>query len=412
VNLTGAQMLGLEVLLPSEIPFIVFIAESEGRDLFYHHLNSVMQSRQMQECEIRLKKMNGELFYGILRSVKFDESDCTNGFILCSIVDGTAAKELQEERTQRALIVESSQDAIFSMSLNDRITSWNRGAEKIFGYSDNEIIGCQIFNLISSERYNEKSKFLDTILRGEQIQHFEITTDRKDGGQIYVSMTISPTLDLQGNISGYSIIATDVTERKKMEELIRHQAFHDSLTDLPNRQLFMDILSLGLAQARRSGKKLALLFLDLNGFKKVNDTLGHDCGDRLLQEVALRLKSSIRDSDTVARLGGDEFTVIMPDLSQMDDVDIVLRKILEVFKTPFMLDDIPVAITSSIGLSMFPEDGDCSEELIKKADRAMYDLKSATRNKFSTIDLPESFESMSLKRDASATSVARCEENL
>ena len=377
VNRNGAELLGLEPQRLADTPFIIFVADTEGRDLFHRHLDTVMQNRQMQMCEIRLTKKSGDVIYGIMRSVKVDTIESKDGFILTSIVDVTAAKQLEKERTQLALIVESSHDAIFSVSLDDRIMSWNSGAEKIFGYSGSEIIGNQIFSIIPSQRHNERSKILHTILRGELIKHFEITQIRKDGCQIYISITISPTLDLHGVLSGYSVIASDVTERKNMEELIRHQAFHDTLTDLPNRQLFMDILSLGLSQARRSGKNLALLFLDLNGFKSVNDSMGHSCGDLLLQEVALRLKSSIRDSDTVARLGGDEFTVVMPDLAHIDDVGIVLRKILRVFETPFLLDDIPVTIASSIGISLFPEDGDCSEELIKKADKAMYGAKNS-----------------------------------
>jgi diguanylate cyclase (GGDEF)-like protein/PAS domain S-box-containing protein len=382
VNLTCARLLDLEAQLPVDTPFVTFIDEAEGRDVFQRHIDAVMQNREVQKCEIRLTKSNGEVIYGILRSIKINDIDSADGFILCSIVDDTAAKKVQEERTQLALIVESSHDAIFSVSLDDRITSWNSGAEKIFGYSGTEIIGSQIFSIIPSQRYNEKSKILHTVLRGELIKHFEITHAKKDGCQIYVSITISPTLDLHGELSGYSVIASDVTDRKTMEETIRHQAFHDTLTDLPNRQLFMDVLSLGLSQARRSGKNLALLFLDLNGFKNINDAMGHGCGDLLLQEVALRLKNSIRDSDTVARLGGDEFMVVMPDLAQRDDISIVLKKILRVFETPFLLNGIPVTITSSIGISLFPEDGECSEVLIKKADTAMYEAKKSDRKLF------------------------------
>ena len=140
----------------------------------------------------------------------------------------------------------------------------------------------------------------------------------------------------------------------------------------------MDLLSLELAQARRNGKKLALLFLDLNGFKQINDTLGHSCGDRLLQEVSRRLKNSIRESDTVARLGGDEFTVLMPDLGHADDVGTVLEKILGVFETPFTLGDgVVVSTTASIGVCMYPDDGACSEDLIKRADIAMYNAKGS-----------------------------------
>jgi diguanylate cyclase (GGDEF)-like protein len=144
----------------------------------------------------------------------------------------------------------------------------------------------------------------------------------------------------------------------------------------------MDFLFQGLTQARRNKNKLALLFLDLNGFKQVNDTLGHSCGDHLLQEVARRLKASIRESDIVARLGGDEFTVMMPNLTRTEDVNIVLKKIMGAFETPYMLDGVTTDSSTSIGISIFPEDGNCSEELMKKADSAMYRAKGSGRNSY------------------------------
>lgn len=296
--------------------------------------------------------------------------------------DVTERRQMEEERARMAMIVESSNDAIFSIALDGVITSWNRGAENIFCYSAGEIIGRQIYIIIPPDRYEERSRLLETILNGGQVKDFETTRIKKDGSQIQVSITTSPILDAEGKISGNSVIARDVTERKKLEEIIKYQAYHDTLTGLPNRQLFMDFLSLELAQARRNENKLALMFLDLNGFKLVNDTFGHNGGDHLLQEVAQRLRDCIRESDTVARLGGDEFTVMMPDLTQTDDVGIVLKKILNVFETPFMLADVAVDTTTSIGVCMFPDDGDNSEELMKKADIAMYDAKGSGRNSY------------------------------
>jgi len=296
--------------------------------------------------------------------------------------DVTEQRQREEERARLAQIVESSNDAIFSISLDGVITSWNRGAESVFGYTACEIIGRQISTIIPPERFDERSRILQMTLSGEQVRHFETTRIKKDGSQIYVSISSSPIKNADGKIIGNSVIAHDVTERRKMEEIIKHQAHHDTLTDLPNRQLFMNFLSLELAQARRNEKKLALLFLDLDGFKQVNDTLGHSYGDRLLQGVAQRLKACIRESDTVARLGGDEFTVLMPDLIQTDDVGIVLKKILGVFETPFVLDDVAVDTTSSIGVCMFPNDGEYSEELMKKADIAMYDAKGSGGNSY------------------------------
>ncbi|MDO9081074.1 MAG: PAS domain S-box protein, partial [Desulfuromonadales bacterium] len=202
--------------------------------------------------------------------------------------DVTEHRQLDEERARLAMIVESSNDAIFSVSLDDVITSWNKGAEKIYGFSAREIVGRPIFTLMPPEKYIERGEILQSILKGEELHHFETTRLKKDGSQIYVSLTSSPILAANGKIIGNSVIARDVTERRKMEAIIQHQAHHDTLTDLPNRQLFMDFLERELAQARRNDARLALLFLDLNGFKKINDTMGHDCGDRLLQEVSRR----------------------------------------------------------------------------------------------------------------------------
>ncbi|MDZ4184581.1 MAG: diguanylate cyclase [Desulfuromonadales bacterium] len=281
--------------------------------------------------------------------------------------DVTEHRQLDEERARLAMIVESSNDAIFSVSLDDLITSWNKGAEKIFGFSSKEIVGRPIYTLLPPEKYGERGEILQSILKGVEIHHFETTRLKKDGSQIYVSLTTSPILAANGKIIGNSVIARDVTERRRMEEIIQHQAHHDTLTDLPNRQLFMDFLERELAQARRNDARLALLFLDLNGFKKINDTMGHDCGDRLLQEVARRLRACIRESDIVARLGGDEFTVLMPDLSHSEDVGIVVQKILSVFEKPFKLDAVTVDASTSIGVCMFPDDGKDGEDLIKKS---------------------------------------------
>lgn len=302
--------------------------------------------------------------------------------VIGTVHDVTEQRQIDEERARLAMIVESSHDAIFSVSLDDFITSWNKGAEKIFGYASEEIIGQPIFTLLPPDRYGERPQILRAILRGEELRKLETPRLKKDGSQIYVSLTISPILNTEGKITGNSVIARDVTERKQMEKIIQHQAYHDTLTDLPNRQLFMDFMDRELAQARRNETRLALLFLDLNGFKQINDTMGHSCGDLLLQEVAHRLRACIRESDIVARIGGDEFTVLMPDLTHSDDVGIVLQKILGVFEKPFMLDDVAVDSSTSIGVCMFPDDGIHSEELIKKADTAMYDAKGTGKNAY------------------------------
>ena len=355
----------------------------EDREVVKKVVQRALQKRQpMVSHDCRIVRPDGSIriIHG-LGEVILDDAGKVKSMI-GTVHDVTEYRQLDEERARLAQIVESSNDAIFSVSRDDIIISWNKGAEKIFGYAAREIIGRSVYTIMPPERYSERSQIMQAILKGEELRHFETTRLRKDGSQIYVSLTASPILAADGKITGNSVIARDVSERRKMEAIIRHQAHHDTLTDLPNRQLFMDFLDRELAQARRNDSRLALLFLDLNGFKQINDTMGHSCGDRLLQEVAQRLRACIRESDTVARLGGDEFTVLMPDLSHTEDVGIVLKKILGVFETPFMLDDVAVDSSTSIGVCIFPDDGEQSEELIKKADIAMYDAKGSGKNAY------------------------------
>lgn len=175
---------------------------------------------------------------------------------------------------------------------------------------------------------------------------------------------------------------TDVTDRIQAENEILHKAHYDALTNLPNRFLALDLLERSLAEAARNQNTLAVFFLDLDGFKKINDTLGHETGDKLLVEAGKRLRAVIGEQDTVARLGGDEFIVMLPGLDCSDDAIPVAEKLLEQFRTPFEVNDRELILTSSVGISAFPEDGDSASELLRKADSAMYSSKKTGRNTY------------------------------
>ena len=174
----------------------------------------------------------------------------------------------------------------------------------------------------------------------------------------------------------------EITERKRAEEIIRHLAYHDALTGLPNRMLFNDRLNLELAHAQRNQQKLAVMLLDLDHFKDVNDTLGHNVGDKLLQAVGERLTSLLRKSDTVARVGGDEFILLVPDAARVQHATRVAVKILEAFREPFEFDDHKLHITTSIGIALYPDDGEDADTLMKNADIAMYRAKDQGRDNY------------------------------
>jgi len=229
---------------------------------------------------------------------------------------------------------------------------------------------------------------IDTATKTKQ-QTFEVELDlmHKDGSMHTYLMVKFPLRNKDGNIFGVCTIGTDISERKMAENALREQqsrlnymAFHDSLTSLPNRSLFYDRIYHGLARARRSNSKVALMLLDIDRFKNINDSLGHDAGDILLKAIAIRLNEGVRDMDTVARLGGDEFVIVLEGIHDLDDVIFVANKLLATLSRPLEISGHSISTTVSIGVSMFPEDGSDTDELLKNADIAMYKAKEAGKN--------------------------------
>jgi diguanylate cyclase (GGDEF)-like protein/PAS domain S-box-containing protein len=335
---------------------------------------------EARDIEARFKGKSGREVVGLVSAEAMEING--NPFVLTLFKDISERKRLEEDRARLAAIVESSDDAIMATDAEGNIISWNVGAEKIFGFQAKEMRGRHLSSLAAPEARDEMSRLHQSIRNEGQVTHFETVHITKEGDRLHVSLTMSPIRNGHGRVVGTSCIARDVTERTRMEETIKHQAQHDALTDLPNRKLFMDFFALEIAQARRNRRSLAVLFMDLDHFKQINDTLGHAAGDLLLQAVAQRLKRCVRESDTVARIGGDEFNVLMPDLVQSDDVGAVVGKIMGVFEAPFLLDNVEVNATTSVGISMFPDDGDSCEELVQKADGAMYVAKQSSGSSY------------------------------
>jgi diguanylate cyclase (GGDEF)-like protein len=209
---------------------------------------------------------------------------------------------------------------------------------------------------------------------------FEFARHDAEGEVRWYSVIGEPVFDAQGNFTGYRGVGRDVTERKRTEQELERLAHYDKLTGLPNRVTLQDRLAQALQRARRAETLLAVMFLDLDQFKEVNDSLGHAAGDELLQSVATRLTGCVRSTDTVARLGGDEFTVLLEGMRNVEEVDLVARKILAAVAQPHCAAGRELFVSTSIGVTVYPLDDQDQETLLKNADRAMYQAKQAGRN--------------------------------
>lgn len=279
--------------------------------------------------------------------------------------------ELQQLSREKELILNSAGEGIFGLDLHGKITFCNPACESMLGYERGELIGKSYSMIFKRETRDNQSPYF------ESNQLFL----KKDQSSISVEYVISHIKE--GNmILGEVVTFKDITERKQLEEEIKYLAYYDSLTDLPNRVFLNDSLKKELSYAQRNAQKLAVLFLDLDRFKMINDSLGHSYGDLLLRDVAKRLSRAIPKDAIVSRQGGDEFTIILPNIKSKQDVLNVVDYVINSFSEPFYLKENEVFIKTSIGISLFPENGQTAETLIKNADNAMYKSKEISGNSF------------------------------
>jgi diguanylate cyclase (GGDEF)-like protein/PAS domain S-box-containing protein len=258
----------------------------------------------------------------------------------------------------------------------------NPAWESALGYSLEELLSRPFTEFIHPDDLKDTFSKVEEQEEGLPVINFTNRYRCRDGTYKWLEWRTSPDKE---NRLIYAV-ANDITERKKMDETIRHLAYHDMLTNLPNRRLFKDILAIELALTKRSRKKLAVLFLDLDKFKYINDTMGHDVGDELLKEVGNRLKHNVRESDTIARIGGDEFNILLNDLPRTEDIVTITEKIIESLQTPVMINGHNLHVTTSIGISIYPDDARNMDALFKNADIAMYHAKELGGNKYQFYD--------------------------
>ncbi len=326
------------------------------------------------------QRKDGSIYWesAAISSIKNDANEITH--FLAIKEDTTNRKETEAQLELTAAVFETASEAIMVCDQNGCIQTVNKSFSEITGYAPFEAIG-QRPSLLKSGRHGP-SFYEEMFSRLKRYGHWEGEIwNRRKNGEIYPQwLSIKAIMDENKNIIRYISLFTDITLRKQNEQRILYQANYDALTGLPNRSLFMDRLQRAIVRAERSRKQIALLFIDLDRFKNVNDTLGHASGDLLLQEAARRLTALVRKSDTVARLGGDEFTVIISDLDDFLQIERLVESSLEQLSAPYDLDGNIAFVSASIGITIYPNDGSNVEELLKNADTAMYQAKESGRN--------------------------------
>jgi diguanylate cyclase (GGDEF)-like protein/PAS domain S-box-containing protein len=302
--------------------------------------------------------------------------------VFCMEVDVTGRKALEESLRQAGQVFDHARDAILVVDRDHRVLAANRAYTELTGYTSEEVVGVELPSLRLGVQERAFYDRLRDHLDGHQHWEGELWGMRRDGTTIPIRAALSPITDDSGRVASYMVMLTDISERRRAVEPMRHQAEHDPLTGLPNRILFMDRLEQALATVARKQRQFALMFIDLDRFKAINDTHGHEVGDAVLLEVAHRLRRCVRRVDTVSRLGGDEFVVLLADIGGVDQAAHVADTIMRSVARPMAATVGSLTLSVSIGIAICPSDGDDPKTLLRHADVAMYHAKEAGRSAF------------------------------
>ena len=347
----------------------------------------------MEDAGISAGSSDGSLRYdwrfvdcagqGFWAEVLMTSISLDHGYLFYVVVRDISARK-QAERTlhMAAQVFENCRDAIVLTDRHRHIIAINRSFTLITSYQAEEMLGRPLQLQRSGVEADDFQRQVWQEMDATGHWQGEVSCCRKHGGLFPGWLSLTTIRDSADQVSNYMGMLSDITDRKRSEDHTRHLAEHDFLTDLPNRVLLLDRLSLALAAARRNHTMLAILFIDLDRFKEVNDTLGHQVGDELLKEIAARLVKCVRGADTVSRQGGDEFLIILADIGGVDQAAHVAGSVLSAIGQPFQLGPHALHVSGSIGLSIYPNDGDGIEQLIHNADVAMYHAKESGRNGF------------------------------
>jgi diguanylate cyclase (GGDEF)-like protein/PAS domain S-box-containing protein len=369
--------------------------ELNARDLYLNpddrerFLDMVREQGGIRGIEICLRSKDGHPVW-LLESVHMMAGDSPEApqILEGTLIDITDRKlaetALRESEARYRLMAENSTDLIGRNSTDGSFVYASDAVRVLLGYEPSELIGRTVFDFVLEEDHHVLHRVVAELQDGAHSSRtFSYRVRRKDGTYVWFETTSRAIRSGEtGAIAEIVSVSRDISERRQAEAQIEYQAYHDALTGLPNRLLFRDRLTIALAHAKRSQTPLTVMFLDLDRFKYVNDTLGHSLGDELLRAVAARLRTVLREGDTISRMGGDEFTILLGDVTSAGDAAKIAQKLLDTVAHPLRVEGHELYVTTSIGIAMFPEDGDTAEALLKNADSAMYRAKEVGRNSY------------------------------
>ncbi|MET3132001.1 diguanylate cyclase (GGDEF)-like protein/PAS domain S-box-containing protein [Oxalobacteraceae bacterium GrIS 1.11] len=379
VNLVGAELLGIARDHPGKHHFRAFVSPMFWSD-FDGFMRIALNSSQPERIQLQMRGNRDEHGFAATLLASADGSGQAIRVVLELASGKLAALERSEERFRR--IVHSAEEGIWEIDESARTSFVNPKMAQMLGYPIEEMLRQPLVAFMDDEGRTILERNIARRQQGIAERH-EFKFIRKDGSALWTTLATNPIFDGEGVYLGALALVSDITERKEASARIWFQANFDELTALPNRHMFLDRLGNELKKAAREERFLALLFVDLDHFKEVNDRLGHDKGDLLLAEAARRIVECVRGSDTVARLGGDEFTVILAGFEQLVGVERVAQDLVASLGRPFAFDDGAAQVSASVGIALYPADAAEVDELLRRADLAMYAAKSAGRNRYS-----------------------------